>query len=77
MKHVLLRPLPGRAIVLGTAVKIAVFVLRLFVAAPSFVGVIDTVASSSKCAETPPSPMAIVSRTLSRTFDASSRWCEM
>src|SRR5207247_10643423 len=40
-----LRCVPGRAIVVGVAVKLAVFVVRLAgLSVPAFVGVIDTVA---------------------------------
>jgi phosphoserine phosphatase RsbU/P len=45
MKHVLFRTLPGRAIVIGLAVKIAVFAASLAIRPSSIVGVIDTVAS--------------------------------
>jgi serine phosphatase RsbU (regulator of sigma subunit) len=45
MKHALLRTLPGRAIVLGAAVKIAVVVAGLVTAVPAFLRVVDTVAS--------------------------------
>jgi serine phosphatase RsbU (regulator of sigma subunit) len=44
MKHALLRTLPGRAIVLGVAVKLVVFTVGLFATAP-FLRVVDTVAS--------------------------------
>lgn len=46
MKHALLRTLPGRVIVIGLAIKIAVQMLRLVVAStPATVDVFDTVAS--------------------------------
>ena len=45
MKHAFFRTLPGRAIVIGLAVKIAVFALGLVVAPSSVVNAIDTVAS--------------------------------
>src|SRR4051812_47163605 len=45
MKYALLRTLPGRAIVIGTAIKIAVFALGLVARVPAFVRVVDTVAS--------------------------------
>jgi sigma-B regulation protein RsbU (phosphoserine phosphatase) len=45
MKHALLRTLPGRAIVIGAAVKVLVFVLALVVTPPAFVRVADTTAS--------------------------------
>ena len=46
LRHALLRTLPGRAIVIGLAVKIAVLVLRPIAGGlPAFVGVVDTVAS--------------------------------
>jgi phosphoserine phosphatase RsbU/P len=45
MKRVLFRTLPGRAIVIGAAVKLAVFALGLVATVPPFLGVIDTVAS--------------------------------
>jgi hypothetical protein len=46
LSHALFRTLPGRAIVIGLAVKIAVFVLQALVGTlPLFVGVVDTVAS--------------------------------
>jgi sigma-B regulation protein RsbU (phosphoserine phosphatase) len=46
LSHALFRTLPGRAIVVGLAVKIAVFVLQaLFGTLPLFVSVVDTVAS--------------------------------
>jgi len=47
MKQALLRTLPGRAIVLGAAVKLVVFTLGLMMRVPAFVGVVDTVASVS------------------------------
>src|SRR3954470_14542358 len=45
MKHALLRTLPGRAIVIGAAVKLIVFVLALVGQPPAFVRLLDTVAS--------------------------------
>ena len=45
MKHAFLRTLPGRAIVVGLAVKIAVFAISLAVTPPTPLDVIDTVAS--------------------------------
>src|SRR5258706_13314971 len=45
MKHVLFRTLPGRAIVIGLAVKIAVFAAGLAIAPSSIIDVIDTIAS--------------------------------
>src|SRR5690349_18982897 len=45
MKHALLRTLPGRAIVLGAAVKIIVFMVGLLTPVPAFLRVVDTVAS--------------------------------
>ena len=45
MKHAFSRTLPGRAIVIGLAVKIAVFALGLVVAPSSVANAIDTVAS--------------------------------
>ena len=45
MKHALLRTLPGRAIVIGAAVKLFVFVLGLVGQPPAFVRLLDTVAS--------------------------------
>jgi hypothetical protein len=45
MKHALLRTLPGRAIVIGAAVKLIVFVLTLVGQPPAFVRLLDTVAS--------------------------------
>ena len=45
MKHAFLRTLPGRAIVVGLAVKIAVFAISLAVTPPTLLDVIDTVAS--------------------------------
>jgi sigma-B regulation protein RsbU (phosphoserine phosphatase) len=45
MKHALLRTLPGRAIVIGAAVKLVVFALSLAIALPGFVRIVDTVAS--------------------------------
>jgi sigma-B regulation protein RsbU (phosphoserine phosphatase) len=45
VKHAFFRTLPGRAIVIGLAVKIAVFALGLVVAPSSVVNAIDTVAS--------------------------------
>jgi sigma-B regulation protein RsbU (phosphoserine phosphatase) len=45
MKHALFRTLPGRAIVIGAAVKLIVFVLTLAGQPPSFVRLLDTVAS--------------------------------
>jgi len=45
VKHTFLRTLPGRAIVVGLAVKIAVFAVSLAVATPTLLDVIDTVAS--------------------------------
>jgi len=45
MKHALLRTLPGRAIVIGAAVKLIVFVLALVSQPPGFVRLLDTVAS--------------------------------
>src|SRR6187200_1217884 len=45
MKHALLRTLPGRAIVIGAAVKLFVFVLALVSQPPAFVRLLDTVAS--------------------------------
>jgi sigma-B regulation protein RsbU (phosphoserine phosphatase) len=46
VKHALLRTLPGRAIVIGLTIKIAVQLLRLVVGStPAVVGVFDTVAS--------------------------------
>ena len=46
LSHALFRTLPGRAIVIGLAVKIAVFLLQaLFGTLPLFVSVVDTVAS--------------------------------
>src|SRR6478672_2242230 len=45
MKHALLRTLPGRAIVIGSAVKLFVFVLGLVGQPPAFVRLLDTVAS--------------------------------
>ena len=45
MKHALLRTLPGRAIVIGVAIKLIVFVVGLATGAvPAFLGVADTVA---------------------------------
>jgi len=45
MKHALLRTLPGRAIVIGAAVKLFVFLLGLVGQPPAFVRLLDTVAS--------------------------------
>jgi sigma-B regulation protein RsbU (phosphoserine phosphatase) len=45
MKHALLRTLPGRAIVLGAALKIAVFTVGLVTVVPAFLRVVDAVAS--------------------------------
>lgn len=45
MKHALLRTLPGRAIVIGAAVKLIVFALALVVQPPGFLRVADTAAS--------------------------------
>ena len=45
MKHAFFRTLPGRALVIGIAVKIAVFALSLATRPPSIVDVIDTIAS--------------------------------
>ena len=46
MKHALLRTLPGRAIVVGLAIKIALLIVRAIVGAlPSALSVLDTVAS--------------------------------
>src|SRR3954470_14233196 len=45
MKYALLRTLPGRAIVIGTAIKIAGFALGLVARVPAFVRVVDTAAS--------------------------------
>jgi sigma-B regulation protein RsbU (phosphoserine phosphatase) len=45
MTHVLFKTLPGRAIVIGAAVKAVVFAIGLVAAVPRFLGVIDTVAS--------------------------------
>jgi phosphoserine phosphatase RsbU/P len=45
VKHAFLRTLPGRAIIIGFAVKIAVFALSLIVAPPTIVDVVDTTAS--------------------------------
>jgi sigma-B regulation protein RsbU (phosphoserine phosphatase) len=45
VKHAFFRTLPGRAIIIGLAVKIAVFALDLVVAPSSVVNAIDTVAS--------------------------------
>ena len=45
MKHALLRTLPGRAIVIGLAIKIAVLMAGALGQLPSFVSVVDTVAS--------------------------------
>ena len=45
MKHALLRTLPGRAIVIGVAIKLLVFLVRAAVGSvPAFLGVADTVA---------------------------------
>jgi sigma-B regulation protein RsbU (phosphoserine phosphatase) len=45
MKHALLHTLPGRAIVIGSAVKLIVFVLALAVQPPGWLRAIDTLAS--------------------------------
>lgn len=45
MKHALLRTLPGRAILIGAAVKLVAFALTLVNLSPAFVRVLDTVAS--------------------------------
>ena len=45
MKHVFFRTLPGRAIVAGLAVKIAVFALSLVTTPPALVDALDTIAS--------------------------------
>ena len=46
MKHALLRTLPGRAIVIGLAIKLLVLLAgAIAVPMPAFVGVFDTVAS--------------------------------
>jgi sigma-B regulation protein RsbU (phosphoserine phosphatase) len=45
VKHALLKTLPGRAIVIGLAVKIAVFALGLIVTPPAIVDAVDTIAS--------------------------------
>jgi serine phosphatase RsbU (regulator of sigma subunit) len=45
MKHALLRTLPGRAIVLGVAVKLVVFTVGVIASVPLFLRVVDTVAS--------------------------------
>src|SRR3954469_5076964 len=45
MKHALLRTLPGRAIVIGTAVKIIVFAVSLVMPVPGAIRVLDTIAS--------------------------------
>jgi phosphoserine phosphatase RsbU/P len=45
MKHALLRTLPGRAIVIGAAVKLIVFAIALVSQPPAFVRLLDTVAS--------------------------------
>jgi sigma-B regulation protein RsbU (phosphoserine phosphatase) len=45
MKHALLRTLPGRAIVIGAAVKLVVFAIALVTTPPGFLGVVDTVGS--------------------------------
>ena len=45
MKHALLRTLPGRAIVIGAAVKLIVFALSAITQPPGWVRLIDTLAS--------------------------------
>ncbi|HUR33408.1 MAG TPA: PP2C family protein-serine/threonine phosphatase [Vicinamibacterales bacterium] len=45
MKHALLRTLPGRAIVIGAAVKLIVFALTLVTQPPGVIRLLDTVAS--------------------------------
>lgn len=45
MKHALLRTLPGRAILIGAAVKLVVFALTLVSQPPGFLRLLDTVAS--------------------------------
>jgi sigma-B regulation protein RsbU (phosphoserine phosphatase) len=45
MKHALLHTLPGRAMVIGSAVKLVVFALTLAVTPPGVVRLLDTVAS--------------------------------
>src|SRR5687768_13807169 len=46
VKHALLRTLPGRAIVIGLAIKVAVIALTSAIGVvPAFVRVVDTVAS--------------------------------
>ena len=41
MKHALLRTLPGRAIVIGAAVKLVVFALAFVMTPPGFLRIID------------------------------------
>ena len=46
LRHALLGTLPGRAIVIGLTVKVAVFLFRTAIGTlPAFAGVVDTVAS--------------------------------
>ncbi len=45
MKHALLRTLPGRAIVVGAAIKLLIFLLSLAVELPGAVRLLDTLAS--------------------------------
>src|SRR4051794_38936283 len=45
MKHLLFKTLPGRAIVIGAAAKMAIFAIALVTVVPPFLTVVDTVAS--------------------------------
>jgi sigma-B regulation protein RsbU (phosphoserine phosphatase) len=45
MRHALLRTLPGRAIVIGAAVKVVAFAITLVTTPPGFLRIIDTVGS--------------------------------
>ena len=74
MKHALLRTLPGRAIVIGAAVKVVVFALGLVSAVPGWLRLIDT--EQRPAAKSLQEKLSTEAQELMNIFGAIFRKCE-